>query len=148
MRVHSSITVAGSLRRGNPQIATNLSGEIIVDFSVARDGRRHPFPWVVEDGVPGAFTNEYAALSGEMPEEIAPLHTSFSEFDGDDFAAGASRRFSKKAVFFQNEVERLFQISTGLHQCLTLSIYTRNLLHPRDVPSALLLNHGGEFSRH
>jgi hypothetical protein len=30
--------------------------------------------------VPRTFTNEDAAVSSEMPEQIAPLHTWFSDF--------------------------------------------------------------------
>src|SRR5580700_11070938 len=56
------------------------SGEIVVDLTVTRNGRRYPFKWVVEDGMPRTFTNEDAAGSSEMPEQIAPLHTWFSDF--------------------------------------------------------------------
>ena len=86
-------------------------------------------------------------MGGEMLEQIPPFHL-VSEFDRNYFAACAYGGLREKAVFFQNELQRFFQISACFRQRLTLGVDPRNLFHPGDIPGAFLLDYGREFSDH
>ena len=71
-------------------------------------------------------------------------------------AKGAGRWKARKrratqsgaTISFQDEPECILEIPAGLSKRLALGVDPGNLLHPGDIPVALLLDHGGKFSGH
>ncbi len=63
-----------SLRRADSQIATDLPGQEVIDFSMARHGGGLLVFGVMEDRVAGTLPDELAALFCKVMQKLSSLH--------------------------------------------------------------------------
>ncbi len=61
-------------RRGYCQVPANFPDQEIVDLSVPWYRRLHIEYGIVPNRVPTAFTNKFATLFPQVPDQIAPFH--------------------------------------------------------------------------
>jgi hypothetical protein len=73
--------------RGNAQVAADLPGKEIVNFTMAWHRGSGLLFRVIEDRVPRALTEKLAPLLGKVADEFTTLHARASDPHRDGFAA-------------------------------------------------------------
>lgn len=62
------------LRRRDAEIFADLPGKVVVDFGVSGNSRRFAGGTIDEDGVVGAFSQQFAPVILQVPNERPALH--------------------------------------------------------------------------
>ena len=68
------LAVAGSSGIGDGKLTADLTRQMLLDFTVARDRRLLPVGRICEHGVLSALPELHATVSLDVPDEVEALH--------------------------------------------------------------------------
>lgn len=83
------------LRRGNPQVATDLAGEQVGHLRMSRDGRPASIGRVAPPRVFPTFADQHASVPLKVSDEVEPLHGTSSTSSKAPAAVAAARASSR-----------------------------------------------------